>query len=50
VLIDHVRAEERKACVAKCQEIAIGHSDEEGTYAAGEKAGAFECAEVLNKN
>lgn len=30
-----------------CEEIALKHQQTEGTYAAGKKAGAFECAQAL---
>jgi hypothetical protein len=41
---------EREACAKVCAEIAMKHQQEEGTYAAGKKAGAFECAETLRSN
>jgi len=41
-----VRAE-RERCSQVCREIGERHQQEEGTYAAGKKAGAFECAEHL---
>jgi len=37
----------QEQCAKKCEKIAIKHWQEEGTYAAGKKAGAFECAEYL---
>lgn len=30
-----------------CEQIALKHQQTENTYAAGKKAGAFECAEML---
>lgn len=33
-----------------CEQIAMKHQQAEGSYAAGKKAGAFECAEVLRGN
>lgn len=38
------------AGAATCDEIALRHQQTEGSYAAGKKAGAFECAEVLRGN
>lgn len=32
---------------AKCKAIALEHQQQEGTYAAGKKAGALECAQAL---
>lgn len=46
-LVAAAKAEERKACAAKCEAIALRHQQTEVTYAAGKKAGAFECAEAL---
>lgn len=37
----------REDGVQKCEAIALRHQQVEGTYAAGKKAGAFECAEAL---
>lgn len=34
-------------CAVRCEEIAHKHQVEETTYAAGKKAGAFECKEEL---
>lgn len=33
-----------------CEQIAMKHQQAEGSYAAGKKAGAFECAETLRGN
>lgn len=33
-----------------CEQIAMMHQQTDGTYAAGKKAGAFECAEALRGN
>lgn len=43
-------ATEREACATACDEIALRHQQTEGTYAAGKKAGAFECADALRSN
>jgi purine nucleoside permease len=37
----------RVACADICEQIALKHQQKEGTYAAGKKAGAFECCEAL---
>jgi hypothetical protein len=39
-----------KECVTRCEEIALKHQVEETTYAAGKKAGAFECATDLKQH
>lgn len=39
-----------KECARRCEDIAIKHQVEETTYAAGKKAGAFECAKDLKKH
>lgn len=36
------------SAVETCREIGVKHHAEEGTYAAGKKAGAFECADALS--
>jgi hypothetical protein len=35
----------RATCAKECREIGMKHHEVETTYAAGKKAGAFECAE-----
>lgn len=37
----------REACADICEQIALKHQQAEGSYAAGQKAGAFECCEAL---
>ena len=37
-------------CAQRCEEVAIKHQVEETTYAAGKKAGAFECAADLKEH
>lgn len=39
-----------KECAKRCEDIAIKHQVEETTYAAGKKAGAFECAADLKQH
>ena len=36
-------------CARRCKEIALKHQVEETTYAAGKKAGAFECADAIRE-
>ena len=36
-----------RECAQRCEKIAVKHQVEETTYAAGKKAGAFECATDL---
>lgn len=38
-----------RECAQRCEDIAIKHQVEETTYAAGKKAGAFECAADLKE-
>lgn len=49
-LAQAVAAEVKDGCAAACEEIALKHQQVEGPYAAGKKAGAFECAETLRGN
>lgn len=49
-LVTAARLAERKLCAAKCEAIALHHQQADGTYAAGKKAGAFECAEALRSS
>lgn len=35
------------SCITACEEIALKHQRQDGPYAAGKKAGAFECAETI---
>lgn len=46
--VNRLLAAERGRCVEVCREIGAKHQQDDGTYAAGKKAGAFECAESLN--
>ena len=39
-----------RECAQRCEEVAIKHQVEETTYAAGKKAGAFECAADLKEH
>ena len=39
-----------RECAQRCEDIAIKHQVEETTYAAGKKAGAFECAVDLKEH
>lgn len=39
-----------KECAQRCEEVAFKHQVEETTYAAGMKAGAFECATDLKQH
>lgn len=39
-----------RECAQRCEDIAIKHQVEETTYAAGKKAGAFECATDLRQH
>lgn len=39
-----------RECARRCEEIAIKHQVEETIYAAGKKAGAFECAADLKQH
>jgi hypothetical protein len=39
-----------RECAQRCEDIAIKHQVEETTYAAGKKAGAFECAADLKQH
>lgn len=39
-----------RECALRCEEIAFKHQVEETTYAAGKKAGAFECASDLRQH
>ncbi len=47
LLAQAVAAEVKAECAATCDKIALKHQQAEGSYAAGKKAGAFECAEML---
>lgn len=40
-------AEEREACAKLCDDVAAVHQREDGTYPAGKKAGAFDCAAAI---
>lgn len=39
-----------RECAQRCEDIAIKNQVEETTYAAGKKAGAFECAADLKQH
>lgn len=45
--VNRLIAAERDRCVEVCREIGAAHQQDDGTYAAGKKAGAFECADAL---
>ncbi|MEM8519489.1 hypothetical protein [Janthinobacterium sp. CAN_S7] len=45
--VNRLIAAERSRGVELCREIGEKHQQNEGTYAAGKKAGAFECADAL---
>lgn len=38
----------RTVCAEQCREVGVKHQQDENTYSAGKKAGAFECAEILS--
>lgn len=40
----------KDACADACEAIAFKHQQTEGSYAAGKKAGALECAEALRSS
>lgn len=46
-LVMLAKYEEREECAAACEQIAMKHQQDEGSYAAGNEDGAFECAEAI---